>query len=29
MADSGVALGKGAWDCDRNCEIPVDKEVKG
>jgi hypothetical protein len=24
---SGVALGKGAWDCDNNCEIPPEKEV--
>ena len=23
----GVSLGKGAWDCDRNCEIPPEKEV--
>lgn len=24
---SGVALGKGAWDCDKNCEIPPELEV--
>lgn len=23
----GVSLGKGAWDCDNNCEIPPEKEV--
>ena len=23
----GVSLGKGAWDCDTNCEIPPEKEV--
>ena len=23
-----VALGKGAWDCDQNCEIAPEKEVK-
>lgn len=23
-----VALGKGAWDCDKNCEIPPEKEVE-
>ncbi|KAF5843779.1 hypothetical protein DUNSADRAFT_8295 [Dunaliella salina] len=28
MADSGVALGKGAWNCDTNTEIPVDKEAE-
>lgn len=22
-----VSLGKGAWDCDKNCEIMPDKEV--
>lgn len=22
-----VALGKGAWDCDKNCEIPPELEV--
>ncbi len=22
-----VSLGKGAWDCDANCEIPPEKEV--
>src|SRR5690348_14744037 len=25
--DAGVSLGKGAWDCDNNCEIPAEKEV--
>jgi hypothetical protein len=25
--DTGVSLGKGAWDCDNNCEIPPEKEV--
>ncbi len=25
----GVSLGKGAWDCDNNCEIPPEKEVCG
>jgi hypothetical protein len=25
--DTGVSLGKGAWDCDKNCEIPPEKEV--
>lgn len=25
--ESGVSLGKGAWDCDRKCEIPPEKEV--
>ena len=24
---AGVSLGKGAWDCDLNCEIPPEKEV--
>jgi hypothetical protein len=24
---AGVSLGKGAWDCDNNCEIPPEKEV--
>ena len=28
MADSGVSLGKGAWDCDANEEIPPEKEVR-
>jgi hypothetical protein len=29
MAEGGgVALGKGAWDCDRNCLIPPEKEVQ-
>ncbi len=28
MAESGVALGKGAWDCDNNCLIPPEKEVR-
>ena len=23
-----VSLGKGAWDCDNNCEIPPDKEAE-
>ena len=23
----GVSLGKGAWDCDRKCKIPPEKEV--
>ena len=23
----GVSLGKGAWDCDRNVEIPPEAEV--
>lgn len=23
----GISLGKGAWDCDNNCEIPPEKEV--
>ena len=23
-----VSLGKGAWDCDANREIPPDKEVR-
>ena len=23
----GVSLGKGAWDCDRNTEIPPEAEV--
>ena len=23
----GLSLGKGAWDCDRNCEIPAEKEA--
>lgn len=27
-ATSGVSLGKGAWDCDNNCEIPPEKEVR-
>lgn len=26
-AGGGVSLGKGAWDCDNNCEIPPEKEV--
>ena len=26
MAEA-VSLGKGAWDCDANCEIPPEKEV--
>jgi hypothetical protein len=26
-ADSGPSLGKGAWDCDNNREIPPEKEV--
>ena len=25
--EGGVSLGKGAWDCDLNCEIPPEKEV--
>jgi len=25
--DTGVSLGKGAWDCDANREIPPEKEV--
>ena len=24
----GVSLGKGAWDCDRNVEIPPEAEVR-
>ena len=24
----GVSLGKGAWDCDTNTEIPPEKEVR-
>ncbi|KIY96369.1 hypothetical protein MNEG_11594 [Monoraphidium neglectum] len=28
MADAGVSLGKGAWDCDNNCEIPPEKEAE-
>ncbi|GMH39419.1 hypothetical protein BSKO_07317 [Bryopsis sp. KO-2023] len=24
----GVSLGKGAWDCDNNCEIPPEKEAE-
>jgi len=29
-ASSGapISLGKGAWDCDNNCEIPPDKEAE-
>jgi hypothetical protein len=27
-ATGGVSLGKGAWDCDNNCEIPPEKEVR-
>ena len=27
-AQAGVSLGKGAWDCDRNCGIPPEKEVR-
>lgn len=27
-ADAGVSLGKGAWDCDNNCEIPPEKEAE-
>jgi hypothetical protein len=27
-ADGGVSLGKGAWDCDAQCEIPPEKEVR-
>jgi hypothetical protein len=27
VASAGVALGKGAWDCDKNCEIPPELEV--
>lgn len=26
-AAATVSLGKGAWDCDRNCAIPPEKEV--
>lgn len=26
-ANSGVALGKGAWDCDKQRLIPPEKEV--
>ena len=26
--DSNVSLGKGAWDCDKSCEITPDKEVR-
>lgn len=26
--DSGVALGKGAWDCDARKAIPPEKEVR-
>lgn len=25
--EATVSLGKGAWDCDNNCEIPPEKEV--
>mmetsp|Transcript_13951 Transcript_13951/g.16839 ORF Transcript_13951/g.16839 Transcript_13951/m.16839 type:complete len:155 (+) Transcript_13951:90-554(+) len=28
MAEGGVSLGKGAWDCDNNCEIPPEKEAE-
>jgi len=24
----GISLGKGAWDCDRNVEIPPEAEVR-
>uniref|UniRef100_A0A383WL67 Ubiquitin-like domain-containing protein n=1 Tax=Tetradesmus obliquus TaxID=3088 RepID=A0A383WL67_TETOB len=27
-ADSGPSLGKGAWDCDNNREIPPEKEAE-
>jgi hypothetical protein len=27
MADAGVSLGKGAWDCDTGSEIPPEKEA--
>lgn len=27
-AGGGVSLGKGAWDCDTNTEIPPEKEVR-
>jgi len=27
-AAAPVSLGKGAWDCDNNCEIPPDKEAE-
>lgn len=27
MAEAGVSLGKGAWDCDANSEIPPEKEA--
>lgn len=27
MTSEGVSLGKGAWDCDKNIEIPPEKEV--
>lgn len=26
-AGGGVSIGKGAWDCDRRCKIPADKEA--
>lgn len=26
-ASAGVSLGKGAWDADRNCLIPPEREV--
>ena len=28
MASDGISLGKGAWDCDKNIEIPPEKEVR-
>mmetsp|Transcript_40099 Transcript_40099/g.55717 ORF Transcript_40099/g.55717 Transcript_40099/m.55717 type:complete len:155 (+) Transcript_40099:111-575(+) len=28
MADGGVSLGKGAWDCTNNVEIPPEKEAE-
>eukprot|EP00798_Chlamydomonas_sp_ICE-L_P021027 gene21027-27896_t len=28
MAGEGVSLGKGAWDCDTNKEIPPEKEAE-
>ena len=28
VTGGGVSLGKGAWDCDRNVEIPPEAEVR-
>ena len=27
VGEGGVSLGKGAWDCDKKCEIAPEKEV--